>query len=176
MPSGTGTRIDHRSVHRVPMPVGRALGLGLLSAGAGAASGLLAALALGAPGFMNAFGAVFGGGVGLLCAPAMIWAAWHERTLKAAAIIVPPAAFAAWAGGLLTPANGGPQIALGLSVSIYLTGCYLVGRRSRTHTLRLRRLREHACVECGYSLRGLPSDVACPECGTYSGIIVNNEQ
>lgn len=176
MSRGTGTRIDHGAIDRVPMQLGRAIGLGLLSAGAGASSGLLAAIALGAPGFMNVFGAVFGGAVGLLCAPAMIWAAWHESALKAAAIIVPPALLAACAGGILTPTNGGPQLALGLSVSAYLIGCCFVGRRSRTHTLRVRRLREHACVRCGYPLRGLPSDAACPECGWQPGADVGNQR
>lgn len=153
-----------RTIDRTAMPIGHALSLVALSAGAGAVSGHLSALGMGA-GFMAEFGAFFGAGVGLLFAPAIIWAAWHESTVKAAAVIVPPTALAAWVGGLLTPPNGGPFLAMGFSVFVYVVASYLFGLWSRTFRLRVRRILENACLQCGYSLRGLTRDAACPECG-----------
>jgi predicted MFS family arabinose efflux permease len=59
---------------------------------------------------------------------------------------------------------------LALTLGAWMAGCSTarLKRRRRLAAARNQRAREWLCANCGYSLRGLPTDV-CPECGQRGG-------
>lgn len=131
----------------------------------GAGFGVVAAAGMGmgmGMGFMAEVAAVFGAIAGLICSPALVFGLWHGPIFSGLAWIVTPTVVAAYVGGVLTSANGGPFLSMVVAISVYvLASCV----RGIVGIERYRPRPIDACRSCGYDLTGLARGTVCPECG-----------
>jgi hypothetical protein len=157
-----------RSARRVGSIVLAALGvIGLVwtSMVAGAVFGLLAQAGLdpslsSLDGVAMTLGAIFG-----VCAsPVLAWALWvPPRTRGFLAIMAPTAAITYAYARVIGPTHKSLSCALvacALYVPLALSFGHWARKRLRVDPATLPR-----CPACGYSLRGLPFESKCPECG-----------
>lgn len=126
----------------------------------GVGFGVAAQMGLGR-GEMYGVAALVGGGIGVLCSPAMIFALWHGRIVMGLAWIAPVTVFAAFMAGRMTPTTMGPELSVGVSAGVYVLACMVRGG-VLFHAAAQRM--KWMCRTCGYDLRGLRGGV-CPECG-----------
>jgi hypothetical protein len=138
----------------------------MMSALAGGVFGLLALVGMGATMF-GAFAAIAGLATGLILSPVLVWALWvPPRVLGTFVIILPTAALSYSAGCLtgLRSDGGNPPLCALLAGAAYVGSGLAFG-----HWARKRRKADPStrplCPKCGYSLRGLPLESICPECG-----------
>lgn len=142
------------------------VGLVMMSAIAGGAFGLLALVGMGATLF-SAFAAIVGMAIGLFLSPILVWALWVPPRVVGALVIVLPTALLSYGVGLLGGLGkdgGNPPLCALVSSAAYVGLGLAFGHWAR-YRRRIDPATRPLCSECGYSLRGLPLESKCPECG-----------
>jgi hypothetical protein len=130
---------------------------------AGVVFAVLAFVGMGVP-FFGAVAAIFGAAIGLITSPLLVWALWVPPRWTGLPIIMLPTAAVSLGIGVVVGSEGNPMACVLVSCTTYVSLSLAFGHWARKRR-RVGQAGLPRCPACGYSLRGLPLESKCPECG-----------
>ncbi len=108
---------------------------------------------------------IVGGFLGLICAPAAVYARHDMECRPSFLLAVLPTA----ATSFLACAVGGPGVAVLATFAVYSISCITLGLVARRSRRRLIWYHSNRCTTCGYDMTGVPTE-RCPECGNTARV------